>query len=224
MMRSIIVSGLFLFSAGAEDRSTLIRQDLSRMELRPAAEEGLTLRELSKGGAMALVVIERELSVEQCSELKRQADEARRFGLAVTIARIPNVAACGPDAAAEAGPALSGKLKRREQSAAAVLVLDDGGIVRLHFDASAEDLGQKRVQRELVMWEQGRQAFSVHCGHCHGDDGADTTYAGIKTLAGIATRMSTEKILDDGEQFGLVPISSWSQQDRDVLMQFVRGL
>jgi cytochrome c553 len=222
--RSIIVGALLLFTAGAEDRPTLIRQDLSRMELTSATKAVKALRDLHKGGASALVVIARELNPEQCSELKRQTDEVRKFGLAVTIAQIPKAAACGPDTEAEVGSALAGKLQSREPSAATVLVLDGDGIARLQFHASTEDLSQKRVQRELVAWEQGRQAFSVHCGHCHGDDGAETTYVGIKTLAGISTRMTDEKILDGGEQFGLVPISSWSQSDRDVLMQFIRGL
>jgi len=176
----IILSGFLLFTAGAEDRSTLIRRDLARMEMKSPTKGVKALRDLNKGGASALVVLARELNPEQCSELKRQTDEVRKFGLAVTIAQIPKAAAC-PEIEAEVSSSLAGELRRRETSAAAVLVLD-------------------------------------------GDDGAETTYVGIKTLAGISTRMTGEKILDGGEQFGLVPISSWSQSDRDVLMQFIRGL
>ncbi len=67
-------------------------------------------------------------------------------------------------------------------------------------------------------WEHGRQSFIANCGHCHGDDGADTNYIGIKTLAGIFRRLPPEKILDGGQLFGAVDMSSWSRTAKDALL------
>ena len=66
------------------------------------------------------------------------------------------------------------------------------------------------IGKRAADWESGRQIFSGACGHCHGDDGADTSYVGIKTLAGISQRLSGEAILDGGRQFGAVDMATWS--------------
>ena len=43
-------------------------------------------------------------------------------------------------------------------------------------------------------------------------------------MAGITTRMSDEKILEGGESFGAVSISSWTKAEVNSLLLFVRGL
>ncbi len=73
-------------------------------------------------------------------------------------------------------------------------------------------------------WESGRQIFSGACGHCHGDDGADTSYVGIKTLAGISRRLSGEAILDGGRQFGAVDMATWSAETKAALLLYIEGL
>jgi cytochrome c553 len=73
-------------------------------------------------------------------------------------------------------------------------------------------------------WEGGRQIFSGACGHCHGDDGADTSYVGIKTLAGISQRLSREAILDGGRQFGAVDMTGWSSETKAALLLYIEGL
>jgi cytochrome c553 len=73
-------------------------------------------------------------------------------------------------------------------------------------------------------WDEGRSAFRLHCGHCHGDDGADTSYANIKSLAGVAGRLTQEKIIEGGQNFGAVDLASWRKSGLDALLLFIGGL
>ncbi|MCX6593305.1 MAG: hypothetical protein NTZ56_17460 [Acidobacteria bacterium] len=80
------------------------------------------------------------------------------------------------------------------------------------------------VTNAARQWAAGRDAFVTHCGHCHGDDGLETTYANIKTMKAISTRLTDQKILDGAAEFGAVEVSSWSPQQRADLLLFIRGL
>jgi mono/diheme cytochrome c family protein len=82
----------------------------------------------------------------------------------------------------------------------------------------------KQLAAVAKQWNAGRQSFSTHCGHCHGDDGADTSYPNSKTLAGISQRLTPEQIIEGGENFGAVSVSTWSKADIDSLLLYISGL
>ena len=64
----------------------------------------------------------------------------------------------------------------------------------------------------------------TNCGHCHGNDGADTSYTGIKSLARSSRRLTGEQILEGGQQFGAVDMSSWSASAKEALLLSRRHL
>jgi cytochrome c553 len=151
----------------------------------------------------------------------------KEFGLALTLVWTGSrSAACEEGPALTAGPQLLEALAVGEMagSTGRAVIVDGGGIIRFDDSFEASNAGLKEIAAKLVSWEQGRQAFSVHCGHCHDDDGANTSYVGIKTLAGISTRMSDNAIVAGGEQFGAVPISTWQKHEIESLLIFIRGL
>ena len=105
-----------------------------------------------------------------------------------------------------------------------LLVVDTSATIRLSQQVPLTAQSLDGVAKLVVNWESGRQIFITQCGHCHGDDGADTSYPGVKTMAGISKRMSAARILEGGQQFGAVDMSSWSQAVKDVLLLYISGL
>lgn len=105
-----------------------------------------------------------------------------------------------------------------------LVVADPDGIVRVvkPFPGGSDGIG--RATGMAATWEYGRQSFITNCGHCHGNDGGDTSNTGIKTLVGISRRLTGEQILTGGQQFGGVDMSAWSQSARDQLLFYIEGL
>lgn len=71
-------------------------------------------------------------------------------------------------------------------------------------------------------WDGGRRVYMGLCARCHGEDGNDTGYPGIKKLGGIGNRHNTETILESS--VGFVDLTHLSRKDRDALATFVAGL
>jgi cytochrome c553 len=103
-------------------------------------------------------------------------------------------------------------------------IADPYGIVRVVRSLSRGRAGIEQATTIATDWEGGRQSFITNCGHCHGNDGADLSYAGIKTLAGISRRMTGEQILEGGQQAGAVDMTAWSQSAKDALLLYIAGL
>lgn len=101
-----------------------------------------------------------------------------------------------------------------------VIIVDTSGIVRLVRKVELID----SVQRVALAWEGGRLAFATHCGHCHGDDGTDTSYPNTKSLGGIVTRMTHEKILEGGQMFGSVDTAIWPPSLKEAVRLYIEGL
>jgi cytochrome c553 len=103
-------------------------------------------------------------------------------------------------------------------------IVDSYGIVRIIQVLPEGASGIEQATTIATDWEGGRQSFITNCGHCHGNDGADLSYSGIKTLAGIARRMKGEQILEGGQQSGAVDMTAWSQGAKDALLLYIAGL
>jgi len=115
-------------------------------------------------------------------------------------------------------------IEKMPLSGARAVILDSGGVVRLDeiFHASLDQI--KGMADKLITWHQDGQSFAFHFGHCHDDDGANTSHAGRKTLVGISTRMSDAKIVEGGEMFGAVSVYARKERDVEPLLLFIRGL
>lgn len=70
-------------------------------------------------------------------------------------------------------------------------LVDEAGIVRAIQPAPGQASGLVAFLKE---WEMGRKAFEWGCTTCHGKDGRETYYYGVKSLEGIGNRMSPEQI------------------------------
>lgn len=70
-------------------------------------------------------------------------------------------------------------------------LVDEAGIVRAVQPAPERASGLVEFLKE---WELGRKAFAWGCTTCHGQDGRETYYYGVKSLGGIGNRMSPEQI------------------------------
>jgi cytochrome c553 len=105
-----------------------------------------------------------------------------------------------------------------------LVVVDPYGVVRILETLPAGRAGVERAAIVATDWEAGRQSFITNCGHCHGNDGADLSYTGIKTLAGISRRMTAQQILEGGQQSGAVDMTAWSQSAKDALLLYIASL
>ncbi|MBN9658355.1 MAG: hypothetical protein J0H49_09260 [Acidobacteria bacterium] len=223
----LAVAALSFQAARANAIDSLVRTDLS--EARLVVREGSkSVRDVANGAPRAFLFLSATLSESACRALAFEMKRVRSFGLPVDLVvrtnTIPNE--CVGLTALVASAELQTKLKLADanEASALAIVVDGDGVVRFADNLRGSQGAAAHLADQLIWWDQGRQSFSVHCGHCHGDDGAETTYVGIKTLAGVSTRLSDQKIIEGGEMFGSVPTSTWSDKDRTILLQFIRGL
>jgi hypothetical protein len=111
-------------------------------------------------------------------------------------------------------------------SRSAVVLVDESGTVR-HI-ATLQDSGD--LLRITAAYDSGKQSFHFACARCHGSDGGDGTYAGIKTLRGIGRRLTRDQIAErlnsipTGANEVLVRGHVLSRQDFDALVLYVSGL
>ena len=173
--------------------------------------------------ASVLVLFVGALDEPGCRALRGATAKVTAFGLGGRVVGGGDCGGAWKAASAEAG-FLGRAIGQGGAGRFAVLVSDGKGIVRYQRVLAATAEGVAGMGSELIAWEQGRASFSGHCGHCHGDDGTGTFFQGVKSMEGITLRMSEEKILEGGETFGAVPISTWSKGEVEALLLFVRGL
>jgi mono/diheme cytochrome c family protein len=112
----------------------------------------------------------------------------------------------------------SGAARRYLGEAKAVL-LDRNGVVRL---VAADDL--KAFGVDVSRWTAGREIYTAQCQRCHGADGRDTHYSGIKTLAGLGKRISRTEIIERTIRSGNVDLSPMDEEARRALAVYVAGL
>jgi cytochrome c553 len=169
----------------------------------------------------ALLLLQAPLPTALCEPLQKAAAT-----LAAERVRLVVVSATAEPSC----PAVEGVFRAMAPAKAAesgnlrLALVDTSAILRLTEQWPLTAASLERAAKLGADWEGGRQLFITQCGHCHGEDGTDTSYAGVKTLAGISRRMSAERILEGGQQLGGVDMSSWSQKVKDTLLLYIRGL
>ena len=112
----------------------------------------------------------------------------------------------------------SGAARRYLGEAKAVL-LDREGVARL---VATGDL--KAFGREVSAWARGGDIYAAQCQRCHGADGKDTHYPGIKTLAGIGKRINRAEIIERTIRSGSVDLTPLDEEARRALAAVVAGL
>jgi len=107
--------------------------------------------------------------------------------------------------------------KRLEQASSAVLLDTDGSVRRVFRRADS-------IPDNVRQWFDGMAVYKAQCARCHGDDGADTSYPGIRVLSGIGNRHSEEEILDMTQRAGFVDLQALDDRARRALAIYVAGL
>ncbi len=201
---------------------------LPSMVLRDGGKR-VTLMEITGDGSLVLLSPPALLTSAECSSLAvaRRQLAGNRTRLVVVTASDTNCTASKEGlfmvAPAEEISHLFGKHSGNETSWRMVIA-DPFKTARYVAAVPAGANAIRALVDTAANWESGRQIFSGACGHCHGDDGADTSYVGIKTLAGISQRLSGEAILDGGRQFGAVDMTTWSSETKAALLLYIGGL
>lgn len=110
---------------------------------------------------------------------------------------------------------------RKDSQPVATLV--ERGLVRRLVLMSGESWASQMIA-EVRTWDLGRGFYDGKCARCHGADGSDTFYTGIKALSGIGNRAGEEKILEMTEMAGFVDLHYLNSQQKRALAVFVSGL
>jgi mono/diheme cytochrome c family protein len=97
-------------------------------------------------------------------------------------------------------------------------LIDDNGIVRRVVRPP------DRLVQQVAAWTDGKAVYDAQCARCHGADGRDESYPGVKSLAGIGNRISEGEILHRTALTGAVDMSGWTESQRRALAAYVAGL
>jgi peroxiredoxin len=108
-----------------------------------------------------------------------------------------------------------------EQKLTGVLI-DENGIVRRIVTAAGDFDGE--LMKQVRLWLAGKDVYEANCARCHGSAGQDTTYSGVKSLAGIGNRMDESEILRRTSLTGAVDMSGWTDEQSRALAAYVAGL
>ena len=73
-------------------------------------------------------------------------------------------------------------------------------------------------------WMQGREIYTAQCLRCHGADGTDEHYTGIKPLRAIGKRFPGPEILERTIRSGNVDMTPIPPEAREALLVFVASL
>jgi cytochrome c553 len=104
-------------------------------------------------------------------------------------------------------------------------LVDKDGILRA-IDRKVNSATHGKDLAQLVKdWQRGKLLYATHCARCHGADGGDTqTYPNIKSLKGIGNRHDEKDIIKLTNSSGFVSLDAWSEEDRQAIAKFVKGL
>jgi cytochrome c553 len=191
-----------------------------REELPAAARQWLNR---VPGQAAGFLLAPADPSGEACEDAYRGLRKWKEFGLHSFLIQPSKGPGCSgvPNGAVIPASADDGPFPRPDGRWRLILVTPDA---KVRLIRSYADNELARATADGRAWDEGRRAFSLHCGHCHGDDGAGTSYANIKSLAGVADRLTPEKIIEGGQNFGAVDLAGWRKSGLDALLLFIDGL
>jgi mono/diheme cytochrome c family protein len=102
--------------------------------------------------------------------------------------------------------------------------IDSGGVVRRAFQGRAANETFEAFVEDIRAWFDGKAVYEGACARCHGADGNDTSYSGIKRLGGIGKRHSEAEIVHLAEMTGNNDLHALSEKDRRALGVYVSGL
>jgi hypothetical protein len=104
-------------------------------------------------------------------------------------------------------------------------LVDKEGVIRaIDRDVKPATHGQDLVKL-VKSWLQGKHLYQGVCARCHGADGDDTQgYPNIKSLRGIGNRHNESEIIQRTANTGVVNIAAWSEEARQALAKYVKGL
>lgn len=104
-------------------------------------------------------------------------------------------------------------------------LVDKEGVIRaIDLEVKPTTHGQDLV--ELVkQWSLGKLRYQATCARCHGGDGGDVQgYPNIKSLKGIGNRHNEAEIIQLTSATGVVDLAAWSEEARQALAKYVKGL
>jgi mono/diheme cytochrome c family protein len=103
-----------------------------------------------------------------------------------------------------------------------VFVDEDGSVRRIARSTGPEFI--EGFAADVRAWDEGKGIYESSCARCHGVDGANTTYAEIKTLNGIGNRMDETEIIRRTSLTANVDLSSFNDSRFRALAIYVAGL
>lgn len=104
-------------------------------------------------------------------------------------------------------------------------LIDKGGVIRAIDRAVKPPTHGRDLVKLIKQWREGGQRYQAACARCHGPDGGDIHgYPNIKSLKGIGNRHSEAEIIELTAATGIVDIAAWSEEARQALAIYVRGL
>ena len=165
------------------------------------------------------------VSTEDCEALSKLSAQIAKANLTLVLF-VPDVrSGCVPDSSyivdTPRTSAVAFGLHEVGSEKWRAVIVDTSGIVRLMRDFQAEHVS--KAYEFASAWEAGRLSFITNCGHCHGDDGSDTSYPNVKTMAGISTRMKPDQILEGGQTFGAVDTASWTPSLKEAVLLYIEA-
>jgi mono/diheme cytochrome c family protein len=145
------------------------------------------------------------MRIEDCSAPAGQSDAAAKLKV-----EIVSVVAAGPSACRE-----SAALFNPDRTMPRAVLVENGAVRRIIREGDAF--------AEVALWRSGREIYEPLCVRCHGTDGTDTGYFGVKSLAGIGNRVSEPRIYELTAATGAVDLNTLTERDRRALSAYVAG-
>lgn len=131
-----------------------------------------------------------------------------------------NVTLIAPCAFADPSQSLARRLQIEPGAQPAAAFVDSDGIVR----RTMRGPDTRRFLDDTAAWFDGKVIYEAECRRCHGVDGLDDSYSGIKTIAGIARRIPENRILEFAERTGNTDLHALDERRRRALAIYVAGL
>ena len=186
----------------------------------------LELEQLTTRNPVLLLILPALSATELCGAVTAISREPASPALERVLVLAPAMGL--PPACSESGSLGIARMRAPVQTTAGAsamaLIVDDSMHVRLRTPFERDDAGYGALFAMVNRWLQGRLAYEVNCGHCHGFDGAQASAPETKTLVGITRKYPDDKVLELGSLFGGVDMTGWSAAKKETLLTYLRGL
>jgi mono/diheme cytochrome c family protein len=179
------------------------------------------LHDLASDRPVVVLHLPGKISVEECAALGKTGERLNGDNMA-TVAVLGGQCSAGSKVLMVRDDAVAGQLGFDATGGPqwGLLIVDTYAKARVTRNFSAGIAGLDESARTARTWELGRQTFQSSCARCHGLDGQDTSYSGIKTLGGISLRVPKSRFLTGG----FVDTSGWTEAMRAAALTYMEGL